>query len=65
MSGVTHFYFMEIDAKWNLGVRPFGMLPFVLAPVVLLMHNGYIWYELLFMSSWSIVKLYNFKKFEF
>jgi hypothetical protein len=42
MSGVTHFYFMEIDAKWNLGVRPFGMLPFVLAPVVLLMHNGYI-----------------------
>mmetsp|Transcript_32955 Transcript_32955/g.46000 ORF Transcript_32955/g.46000 Transcript_32955/m.46000 type:complete len:162 (+) Transcript_32955:183-668(+) len=34
--GIGHFYFMEIDYKGRLAVRPFGMLPFILFPILLL-----------------------------
>lgn len=33
--GIAHFYTMEIDYKWSLKVRPYGMLPFVLLPIVI------------------------------
>ena len=26
--GLVHFYFMEIDFRWVLAVRPYGYLPF-------------------------------------
>lgn len=32
---VAHFYLMEVDVKLKLQVRPFGYLPFLLAPVAL------------------------------
>mmetsp|Transcript_6510 Transcript_6510/g.7966 ORF Transcript_6510/g.7966 Transcript_6510/m.7966 type:complete len:226 (+) Transcript_6510:48-725(+) len=34
--GIGHFYLMEIDYKGRLAVRPFGMLPFILFPILLL-----------------------------
>jgi hypothetical protein len=33
ITGTLHFYFMEIDFKWILQVRPFAKLPFPLAAV--------------------------------
>ena len=33
--GLGHFYFMEIDYKWVLQVRPYAYLPFGLALLVL------------------------------
>ena len=32
---VFHFYFMEIDFKYVLKVRPYGFVPFYIAPVSL------------------------------
>ena len=38
--GIAHFYTMEIDYKFNLGVRPYAYLPFPLAAIGL----GYMVY---------------------
>jgi hypothetical protein len=35
--GMAHFWTMEVDYKYVLQVRPFAYLPFVLAPIVLLL----------------------------
>ena len=40
--GVIHFYTMEIDANFNLGVRPFAYLPFPLAIFALVGLNSAI-----------------------
>ena len=34
--GFAHFWTMEVDFKYKLGVRPAGLFPFVLAPLALL-----------------------------
>ena len=33
--GVAHFYSMELNFKMQLGVRPYGYLPFILAPIAI------------------------------
>ena len=33
---IAHFWTMEVDFKYRLGVRPFGMAPFFLAPFVVI-----------------------------
>lgn len=35
LTSALHFYTMEIDYKWNLNVRPYGLLPFLLIPISL------------------------------
>ena len=39
VTGTLHFYFMEIDAKYVLHVRPFAYLPFPLCAIALVYFN--------------------------
>lgn len=36
--GMAHFWTMEVDYKYVLQVRPFAYLPFVLAPLVVIIY---------------------------
>ena len=40
--GVVHFYLMEIDFRWVLGVRPYGFLPFFTSLAALLVMFGFL-----------------------